>query len=403
VVGDQNRIFSLLLTNLSYESFPEGIAGTSGFDFHDAEPDDDMGMGDPVDPDEKKFREKLKVLVNAIFRCLNQMKPSEAQEIESSKKQPVNALTLPEPDTDFPVFFADVSDSLRANQKRVVNDLQAKGVFVIDEKVPPPYDIEGHDQECTRLATSSTLSVHLFDQHAGREIENNQTYAMKQLQLCLEKSASQLIWVPESLKINEVEDKIYQDFLNGLEQLSVSNKAVELIHGKRDDIVFGVVEKIKKIRKLKQSLVERPSDQNAAVLLDTHEKDNHYAFDLVNFLSRPNITIRVNPTFDNPQNNFDRLEEHLQTANALILVCGNVKNDFIVARIMTIMSMIIETKAAITTRAIFFAPPKKADEIQDLKKILPREIHILDNSDQPQPKPEVLTPFVECIGCGGAS
>lgn len=403
IVVDRSRIFNLLLTNIPYESFPDEIAGTSGFVFHDADSDDDIGVGEPTDPDEKIFRKQLKPLTNAILSCLKKMNAQNQGEKQDSIKTQADTLNLPDPDTDYPVFFADVSDSLRLTQKRVKNDLQAKGVYVIEEKIPPPFDIDSHDKKCSKIAQSSKISIHLFDQYAGREIENtsdSQTYAMKQLQLCLEKSASQLIWVPEALKIDTIEDKIYQDFLKTLEQLPATEKEIELIRGNRDSIITGVVEKIKK---MKQSLKSNiPSENKTAVLLDTHEIDNLYAFNLINYLSGRDISIRVNPNYDTPQENIIQFEECLQSVNALMLVYGNVTKDFIVARMLTIMSMIIENKVAIQTQAIFLAPPKKESEIKELKKIIPN-VQLLDNSDQPQLNPEVLTPFFECIGCGGAS
>ena len=399
VVGDRSRIFSLLLTNIPHESFPDGIAGTSSFAFHDAASDDEMGMGDPIDTDEKLFREKLKILVKAIFRCLNQM---QSLNEETAVKPKTDALTLPDPDTTYPVFFADVSDALRTPKARVVNDLQAKGVYVIDETVPPPYDIDSHDKKCIQLATSSKVSVHLFDQYAGREIKKNQTYAMKQLQICLEKSASQLIWMPEALNIESIEDQIYQDFMKTLDKLPAPNKDIELIRGNRDAIVTGVVEKI---RKMKQASSKPPAKQQAAVLLDIQEKDNICAYELVNYLSPLNITILMNPAHEKPKDNFDPLENYLQSVNSLMIVCGKVNNETIISRIMILMKMIYETKADIKTQAVFLAPPKKPDEIQALKQMIPSflNMQLLDNSDTPQPKPEVLTPFVECIGCGGVS
>jgi hypothetical protein len=395
-VGDRSRIFSLLLTNISHENFPEGIAGTSSFAFHDALCDDEMGMGDPIDPCEKLFRNKLKLFANEIFRCLKQMQaPNEA----TIEKPQTDAFTLPEPDTDYPVFFADVSDALRLPKERVINDLQAQGVYVIDETVPPPYDIDSHDQKCSALATSAKVSVHLFDQYAGREIVKKQTFGMKQLEICLEKSASQLIWMPKSLDINAIEDKNYQGFMK---TLPAPDHKIEVIQGNRNDIVTGVVNKISK---MKQALNQPASDTQAAVLLDIHEKDNICAFELGNYMSLLNIKFLMTPAHEDPSKNYDKIAEYLQSVNALMLVCGNVENDTTVSRIMIMMKMILETKAAIKKQAIFLVPPKKPDEIQDLKQRIPPflDIQLLDNSDKPHPKPEVLTPFFECIGCGGVS
>jgi hypothetical protein len=86
IVENYTRIFSLLLSNISYELLPDAIKGHTSFVFHDAEPGEGMGFGFPIDPDKKLFRTQMKSLANAIFRCLNQMN-MQNQEGSASKKQ----------------------------------------------------------------------------------------------------------------------------------------------------------------------------------------------------------------------------------------------------------------------------------------------------------------------------
>jgi len=326
-------------------------------------------------------------------------KPIEQNDKITQPKR-TKVFTLPDPDTDYPVFFADVSDSLRLIQKRAMNDLQAKGVYVIDENVPPPYDIEGHDQHCSRLAASSLLSVHLFDQYPGRIIDNKQTYAMKQLQICLKTSASQLIWMPKYLRYEDIEDKFYHDFLIGLEKLPETYNDCEYVRGDRDVITIGVIDKIFRLNQNFKN--PYPSDQKK-ILIDAHEKDYLYAAHLNNYFIERDISIIMNPNNEKSTLDFTQLKNHLKSCNALIFVYGEVTQEFIVNRIFTLMKMIIETKATIPTLAIFFAPPKKEKEIQALKKIIPQNIQFLDNTDRPHLKKEVLKPFFESIDYGSAT
>jgi len=387
VVGDRSRMFGLLLSNISPDNFPDGIDGTICFPFYDAK------SNNPSEPDEKMFRAQLSKLVAAIFRILEQ----------KEKEISVKATTDNESDIKYPVFFADVSDALRMSKERVMRDLQAEGISVNDKNVPPPYDINNHDKECMRLLSSAKLSVHLFDEYAGREIQRNETYAMRQLQTSFDKTLSQLIWFPKNLHIDKIEDRNHQNFLKELIQKNDKNdNNIELIRGTRDEIFSGIVKKIEAMKQLKN---KRTFDQQAAVLLDIQEKDNIFAYELVNYLSLRNIKFLINPAFGKPKDDLHRLAENLKLVNSLMLVCGNVNNENIIFRTMTLMNMIIDLKATIKTRAIFLAPPKRPDEVQDLKRMIPQNINmqLLNNIDHNKPRPEVINPFVECIGSGGKS
>ena len=82
IVENRSRIFSLLLTNISYESLPDAIKGYTSFVFHDAVPGDDIGFGDPIDHEEKTFHKNIRFLVNDIIHCLRLMNEQVKEEME---------------------------------------------------------------------------------------------------------------------------------------------------------------------------------------------------------------------------------------------------------------------------------------------------------------------------------
>ena len=59
------------------------------------------------------------------------------------------------------------------------------------------------------------LSVHLFNDFAGREVDGDPgtTYQKRQFEIAKESDASQLIWVPNSLGIEDIEEKEHKEFL----------------------------------------------------------------------------------------------------------------------------------------------------------------------------------------------
>jgi len=400
IVEDKSRIFPLLLTNIQHAKYPDQIKGMTGFEFHDAESTDDIG--DPTEQTEKLYRDQFKKLAKAVFRCLiaieNNLKP---EELTQTRKQS-NISDFPEPDKNYPVFIADVTDTLSNSKKRIINDLKSNGIYVM-KNIPPPYEpVEKHDQEIIQTAEKSCLTVHMFDIFQGRDIPDepdNLTYCMKQLNLCLEKSASKLIWHHNSLDLEKVEDEFYQNFLKNLENLPCPKKNIEFIKGNKEDIITGIFNKIKKLKQAQQTKLK--SENETAVLLDTHIKDCQYHSEIQHFLMNKNITHYINTTDDNPQANLEHFEKCLKDVSALLFVYGNVVKEWVISRLFTAMNIINEKQYKKKIHAIYLAPPNKEKEITYLKNMIPN-VKFINNSDQANIKPEIFEPFFECIGCGGA-
>ncbi len=71
-VGDDYRIFNVLLNNIPASGWPTEYARSSGFPFHDAaESEHD---GEPVDPASPPFQSQLRKLTESLYRTLCRLK-----------------------------------------------------------------------------------------------------------------------------------------------------------------------------------------------------------------------------------------------------------------------------------------------------------------------------------------
>ena len=77
----------------------------------------------------------------------------------------------------------------------------------------------------------------------GREIDGaeNKTYPQRQVELGLQHAKSQLIWVPQSLDIQTIEDEAHRDFLDRLEKGKRDLTGYRLIREPQSEIARQIV------------------------------------------------------------------------------------------------------------------------------------------------------------------
>ncbi len=351
--GDRSRLFNVLLANIHYSKWPEEFNGTSGQVFHDAERDDEVGY--PSDVNDRRFTKQMRQLCEAIYATLEEFKKA------VDKSEPPSPSI--EAQGGFTVFLADTADSLNTLRRRVSSELQQQGVN-LTAQIPPPYDSARHDERVIAELGRANLSMHLLDQWPGREIDGaaNKTYPQRQVELGSQQAKSQLIWVPQSLDIQTIEDEAHRDFLDRLENGKRDLTGYKFIREPQTAITREI---INRLDELKQESAAKSDD--SAVLLETHLKDQLHAFDLGRTLTELKIRLHLHSEGGEPGGSVRAFEESLRKVNRLIIVFGSVDEYWVRERLGDAVKFAVTARHPLKSCSVYFAPPRNKSDNGEFK------------------------------------
>ena len=114
MVGNESRLFNVLISNIPHQHWPDELAGIVGFKLHDA-PEKTERFGYPLGMQEAAFDKSMRQLVEAA-----------TQTMDALRQQAPAPVTLPDmvPSNDLPkIFLADVADTLQPFRKRLINEI----------------------------------------------------------------------------------------------------------------------------------------------------------------------------------------------------------------------------------------------------------------------------------------
>ena len=389
-IRDRFRIFNILLNNIPREEWPEEYGRTSGFHFHDAKRPEEFG--EALEPGSKEFNKLLRGLVSSIYKTLESCRDA----VPAIDTEQVVIEAQPS-DESFMVYFADVADSFRQTKKRTINEMLQKGIKVVSN-IPPPFEALQHEQRVVEELNNTNLSIHLLDDLSGREIEGEpgKCYPQRQAELGIKHSDDQFIWVPHQLDIQNIEDDVYKNFIDHLENGTRGESKYNFVRGSSGTVVQEILEKVDQVKSQKQ---QNSASLAPAVLVDTHLKDLRYASKLIDFFDKKKIQLLLIQQEDDPQKNMNLLEERLGQVSALIIIFGQVKKDWVIERLGVALQLIVAKNYPVTACGIYLAPPqKKTEDIQFKQKFI--EVQLLDNSTSDQFVPQSITPLLESMESG---
>jgi len=377
-VGNRSRILNVLLNNIPFDEWPKELSGVSGFAFHNARHKEDFG--DPLDTTLPQFRNQFQQLRDAIIKLMNEFPkegPLSISEAETEKKE-----------EGFTIFFGDVADSLRSMRKRAITELEKNGYRVISN-IPPPDELNAHEQKATQELKKADLAIHLLDQYPGREINGvaDIWYPQKQAELSLEHAKSKLIWVPSELDLMSVEEEKYKEFLQAIEAGTRSAEKYEYIRGAKSTLSQEITEFAGQVKAMQ---LQQHADKNkVSVLLDTHFNDQLYAMDLSRKLLDNEIQSFINPQEDDPRKNINVLADRISKVSKLIFFYGKVSRDWVFERMSAALQLIVTNNFPVEDFFIFLAPPHKdPGEISLKQRFL--QVNVVDNSDNSYISPTTL-------------
>lgn len=396
-VGDRSRIYNVLLTRLAPERWPSQYPRLSGFPFHDADdrPDEPDLIGAPTDPllDRARHRRQMNKLADALYQMLEAFSATLASLPAPPAQQPAGAPgAAPAAASGSPrVFVADVPDTLAATRRRLVNELQRRQI-VVESGVPPPYAPAAHDARVREAARDALLSVHLLDEWPGREVEGEpgQTYPLRQLALARGVARSQLVWVQSELDAAAIEDESYRAELERIEHGERGDGAYDFVRGSGTLLVPQIVEKLEQARKAAAT----PAPALGAVLLDTHLKDQLYAFELGRLLVERSVQPYINPQDDDPNKNLEAFESRLRQVSTLVILYGQVSEGWVRHRLGVALQLSVVNNLPLKAFYVCVVPPARVDE-RTRFQLGPVSVKLIDNSRSERLDGSTLAPLYE--------
>ncbi len=240
------------------------------------------------------------------------------------------------------VYFADVCDARVKLRDRLVTEARGAGASVA-ERVPLPWDSEAHAARTRALVQQSQLTVHLLDRWPGREIQDvpEDHYPSRQLEIALSSPVPQILWLPAALASADVEDEDHRQLIQRIRSHDRGESRYELVEGEPTELSNYLRERL---AELVAPLPQPGSAQS--FLIDTHQKDQRYAFELAAYLATRNLEVDFNQESRDPAASLTQFEAAVRYVTNLILVCGSVTPDWVQQRIRKAVKIVAEQLAA---------------------------------------------------------
>ena len=381
-VGEAFRILNILLHNVPHLEWPAELQGAAGFPMNDA--GDDMHLGEFTSPNDYSFEKQMRPVVDAVESVIQQMASAPRPLSEDGHR------------TDrVVIFMADVADTLQDFKERINAEVHNLGVEILTS-IPPPMDAVGHSDASNRALADAKFSIHLLDRWPGRKIldRKNSTYPREQHEIAFEKKIPQLVWVPPDLDIGAVEDSRQRQFLKNCQDRPRELTQYEFVKCLQPDFINLVLERITRCH---QSAPDPSS--NPSYLIDTHQKDQRFAFKLADFLSGKGAAVDFNQESQDPTISLVKFEQSVKQVKNLILVSGKVGTAWVVGRIKKALKAISEqfeseNRSALEYIWVFLVPPSS---VRSDLPVFPPLIHIdiLDNSRSDSIDPTLTAKLLE--------
>jgi hypothetical protein len=275
--------------------------------------------------DDSRFDRQLRKLVEAIARTLDAF-PRKAQTAPSAEVQ-TSGISL---------FLADVHDTLRPFRKRLIAEIGDKARIL--DALPPPYPSAEHDRQLEATLQQANLSIHLLDQWPGRVVDDleEQTYPRLQAESATRHQTPSLIWVPESLAEEEIEDEQQTAWLGRMEQGELGDTNFQFIRSGRQALIDQVLQTLPSL--------QQKSDDGVPVsfLIDTHQKDQRYAFKLADLLSEKGVEVEFNKESRDPVKSLTDFEQAVRQVQNLVIMFGKVAPAWLKGRMQTTVKVIAD-------------------------------------------------------------
>ena len=379
-VADSTRIFNILLNNIPHSQWPAPFQGTSGFPMHDARSAEEFG--DFISPGDHAFEKQLRPIIDALEKLLANMAPPPAVETQP----PGDAISI---------FMADVPEALQDFKDRLIAEIEYHEARILTD-MPPPMKAAEHEETVTRALAESRLAIHLLNEWPGRKLPDQKeiTFPQAQLELAFREPIPQLVWIPTDMDIAGVANDAQRQFLESCETRPRVQGQYEFVRCLQSEFVHLVAERIAGLRE-----EGRSASQALSYLIDTHQKDQRYAFRLADYLLDQGAHVDFNHESCDPMVSLVKFEKSIHQVKNLILVSGQVGSKWLVGRIKKAIKVITEQFGGEDPMCLeniwLFLPPNSPSQ-PDLPPLPPLiKINIIDNRCCEKIDPQVTAQLLE--------
>jgi hypothetical protein len=231
------------------------------------------------------------------------------------------------------VFLADCPDTRAGLRKRLIQEIGSRAR--IAPPLPPPYAGAEHDQAVAAILAQADLSIHLLDQWPGRGIEGTDlSYPRRQADLARAGERRALIWLPETLSPEAVEDPDHRDWLRELETAPRGPDGYQVLRGSPERLIADVLEQIGRIAEIPAA------DQGERTLvLDPHQLDQPEGYELAFRLTErtrtasPNLNLLLTRDGADPEERWSDFEQLVVRAHDLVVLFGRVTPQWVQRRV----------------------------------------------------------------------
>jgi flavin-binding protein dodecin len=350
-IGSRGRCFNLLLDDIPPAEWPPGLAGASGFRFHEAAGDGQLVRLSP--PGGELFERQLGLLVNDLEETLRAFEEELQRRVQRPAENGANGGANGGGKSQPTVFLAHAEGGLRSVRRRVADELAREGVTVITN-IPPPDAPAEHDAAVRQAVSRAALSVHLLDEAEGEEMPGaaGAFYYQRQAEIGLQHARAQLIWVPKTLDLDGVLDDGHREFLRRLE--SGDRGAARYSFIRNTPSAEAVKREI--LDRLKQEAERARLDETPhSALLVPHVKDQLHALDLSRVLVARGVMANIIPDEDSPQQNLTRFQELLGGVSLLVIVFGQVAEEWVRERVNSAIKIAVDRRSPLKLCAVYLA------------------------------------------------
>jgi hypothetical protein len=167
------------------------------------------------------------------------------------------------------------------------------------------------------------------------------------------------VTVPES-----IEDARYAAFLDHLENGPRGQRTYRVQRELPSAMTRQILCRVEQLKTRRKS----PGDVAVgATLLDTHIKDQLYAFELGQYLLRRNIETFINPQEDGPARNLALFTERLKQVRILIIFYGSVPWEWVRERLGIALQIAVAEASPLRACGVYIAPPVKPDAMRSFR------------------------------------